>query len=286
MACALRTAQGKVMKSNWLSEKNPRLSTPVGDSPNERCVGVPSHRGVAPRIVRPPRPAYKSCRQSETNFENNMKACLPTQPNNAHLWEGDSFPPLRMCPAALDPDYREAVRRNIELQRRPIAIQSSPPRFQGWIIAGLLLLSLLSYYLVSRYVISSVVVQGRSMAPTLEDGERCFMDRWTLACRQPVRGDIVVVKDPGHNDYAVKRIVALPGEQVWIREGEVHVNGQKLEEPYLPLGIPTSANGETDQYFFVGKNHYFVLGDNRHNSEDSRTYGALGRQQILGLISK
>jgi signal peptidase I len=111
------------------------------------------------------------------------------------------------------------------------------------------------------------------------------MDRWTLKRRQPARGDLVVIRDPGHDDYAVKRVVGMPGETVLIQNGEVFVNGQPLTETYLDSGVRTYAPRAQEQLIMLGGEHYFVLGDNRPVSEDSRTYGPLRRSAIIGLLT-
>ena len=154
------------------------------------------------------------------------------------------------------------------------------------VLAWVLALSLLSYYAVSRHVISAVVVQGRSMLPTLQDGDRYMLNRLTFHYRQPRRGDLVVIKDPGHSDYAVKRIVALPCESVHLKNGLVYINGEKLKEPYLDKGTRTYSPDLKDQLIVVGQGQYFVLGDNRPNSEDSRYYGAVRQDCLIGCLSK
>jgi len=148
------------------------------------------------------------------------------------------------------------------------------------------MLSVLSYFLFSRFVVTSVVVSGRSMVPTLQDGDRCLLNRMPLWFRAPERGDMVVIEDAGHSDYAVKRIVALPGEDVRILEGKVWVNESVLPEPYLPSGIKTRTFGDLPLSLHLEESEYFVLGDNRPTSEDSRAYGALKRSQIVGLLVK
>jgi len=95
-----------------------------------------------------------------------------------------------------------------------------------------------------------------------------------------------VLKDPEEQGYAVKRIVAQQGDRVFVnRQGQIYVNGARLIEPYLPPGTPTYASAKyRDELWICGVNQYFVLGDNRNNSADSRSYGAVARQNILGLV--
>jgi signal peptidase I len=157
---------------------------------------------------------------------------------------------------------------------------------QGRLILFLIIFSILSYYLFSRFVITAVVVQGRSMAPTLQDGGRYLLNRVTLCFREPRRGDVIVIRDLFHADFAVKRIVGLPGEAIQLREGRVFINGQTLEEPYLAPGTRTYSPDWRGLTIDLDVSQYFVLGDNRPSSEDSRSYGPLSRKHIVGLIVK
>jgi len=147
----------------------------------------------------------------------------------------------------------------------------------------MLALSVCSYFFVSSYLVSIVVVQGRSMEPTLQDGSQYLLNRFAYLCRAPERGELAVLRDPGHRDCAVKRIVALPGECVELKDRRLYVNGRRLAEPYLPAGTPTQPLRQPFP-LQLGPDQYFVLGDNRPNSEDSRIYGAISRRQILGCL--
>jgi signal peptidase I len=131
-----------------------------------------------------------------------------------------------------------------------------------------------------------VIVQGRSMVPTLQDGERYLLDRWSYNYRSPERGDVVVLRDPGHPDLAIKRIVGMPGDTIHLREGTVRVNGKRFIEPYLSRGMRTYTPDLKDRLVLLGENQYFVLGDNRGVSEDSRYYGPIHRHRILGCLSE
>lgn len=158
----------------------------------------------------------------------------------------------------------------------------------GTLISQCLLIAGLSYgafVLVTHFVIQSVEVVGNSMAPTLENSQRYMLNRWVYLVREPQPADIVVLRDPNDHSFAVKRIIAREGDSVYLKDGKIYVNGRALNEPYLPAGTPTFASPKVKEQFEIcGKGKYFVLGDNRQNSHDSRIFGCVSRQNILGVI--
>ncbi len=142
------------------------------------------------------------------------------------------------------------------------------------------------FQFITHYVLQSVQVVGGSMTPTLHDSGRYVLNRWVYHVREPQPKDIVVLRDPEDKCYAVKRIVAQQGDRVYVNKaGQIFVNGKLLNEPYLPPGTMTFASAKVrEEMWICGVNQYFVLGDNRNNSADSRIYGAVPRQNILGLV--
>jgi len=125
---------------------------------------------------------------------------------------------------------------------------------------------------------SVYVVEGTSMDPTYPPGTHLY---GTTISTPLDRGDVVLLND-GNEDYAVKRLIGLPGETVQLWRGQVFINRQMLVEPYLPkhtytYPTPRAHRGAT---FILGEGEYFVLGDNRLYSSDSRAYGAVRRKQI------
>jgi signal peptidase I len=124
------------------------------------------------------------------------------------------------------------------------------------------------------------IVRGQSMRPGIQDGDRILIDRFSYMFTPVERGDIVVLGYPldPNLDY-IKRIIGVPGDEVQIRAGEVFVNGAAMREPYVADLDPTS-------YFtaHVEPGHYFVLGDNRSHSSDSREFGQVHEELLKGKV--
>jgi len=134
---------------------------------------------------------------------------------------------------------------------------------------------------VGRKFLGSVsVVTGSSMAPTFEEGTRVYTSPISGSVN---RGDVVVMDDE-KDDYAIKRIIGLPGETVYLWRGYVFIDRKILLEPYVPKRVYTLPRLRA-AVFELGPNQYFVLGDNRPESADSRLYGPVERKQIKKRIS-
>jgi len=138
-------------------------------------------------------------------------------------------------------------------------------------------LALILSLVLRATVIDSFRVQGQSMEPTLHDGDRVLISRLSYRLGEPQRGDIVVFRHPTNGARYIKRIIGLPGDVLEIRLGQVLVNQQPLEEPYLARRTPGSFGPVR-----VPAGTVFVLGDNRANSEDSRVFGFLPLRYIIG----
>lgn len=152
---------------------------------------------------------------------------------------------------------------------------------------GLYLLFVLCItYLVITYVGQRTVVEGASMEHTLSDGDNLIVDKLSYRFGDPKRFDIIVFPFQHQREvYYIKRIIGMPGETVQIQEdGSIYIDGKLLEESYGREVIETENRGVASEPVTLGEDEYFVLGDNRNNSSDSRIdiVGNIHRQDIIG----
>lgn len=132
---------------------------------------------------------------------------------------------------------------------------------------------------IQTWLYKPYIVQQASMLPTVQPNQLLLINRWTYRHHAPQRGDIVVCTAPDEPGVLIKRIIGLPGETVDIRDRQVWINGQQLNEhTYLAEGIETWGTSSVT----LDADHYFILGDNRNHSRDSRLFGAISNSQIVG----
>lgn len=148
-------------------------------------------------------------------------------------------------------------------------------------IAGVLL----AVILIVEFVGQRTKVDGRSMEPMLQDGDQLIVDKISYRFRDPERFDIIIFPYHGNGSkktYYIKRIIGLPGETIQIVDGKIYIDGEVLEEDYGKEVMEES--GRASQPIVLGDDEYFVLGDNRNNSKDSRveSVGNIKRSDIIG----
>lgn len=146
----------------------------------------------------------------------------------------------------------------------------------GWIT----LLVIAGIALTKHFVFDILPIKGASMYPSFHDKDVVILNKISYVTELPKRGDNVVLRfpgDPEHQRY-IKRLIGLPGETVTIRDGKVFINGQELYEPYLPQEVTTYPASETT----LRDDEYYLIGDNRDNSSDSRIWGSARRSDFIG----
>ncbi|MBO4627835.1 MAG: signal peptidase I [Lachnospiraceae bacterium] len=151
-----------------------------------------------------------------------------------------------------------------------------------WVVSVVAVIALA--WLLIRFSIEKTTVVDASMEPTLLEGDKIIIDTLTYRIRAPKRNEIIVFRqgDSEHSFYNIKRVIGLPGEKIRISEGVVYINGEVMEEfaKVDSMILPGLANYEIE----LGEDEFFVLGDSRNNSEDSRyaTVGNVKRSEIVG----
>ena len=148
-------------------------------------------------------------------------------------------------------------------------------------------------YLLRIFVFQPYIVEGTSMAPHFATNDYLLVDKFSYRVSAPQRGDIIVFRYPNDpSTYYVKRIIGLPGERVSIQNGKVTIfnsdnpQGFVLDESsYLDASVKTTLPLTNNSDFTVSAGHYFVLGDNRAASSDSREWGLLPQENIVGKVA-
>lgn len=145
-------------------------------------------------------------------------------------------------------------------------------------VAGVILLAIV----LNKFVIQKVEVDGPSMNTTLKTGQQLLVEKVTYYFTDPKQGDIVVFTPPGYEDDTlyIKRVVGRPGDTVQVKDGYLYVNGEKYEDPQWTEPILNA--GVAEDEVTVGEDEYFVVGDNRNNSSDSRDFGVVDKDRIMG----
>ena len=139
--------------------------------------------------------------------------------------------------------------------------------------------ALLIALLINVFIGQATRVEGQSMEPNLHTNQRLVVEKVSYRFHGPERFDIVVLKAPGQGDeLLIKRVIALPGERVDIHNGQVYINGQKLDDPYAQGETRPGRHGSLT----VPPLHVYVLGDNRNHSNDSRSFGPVPIDNIVG----
>jgi len=147
------------------------------------------------------------------------------------------------------------------------------------LVAGALIIAIL----IKTFLFQAFYIPSASMDPTLKVDDRVLVNKLSYHLHSVHRGDIVVFKAPPEERTEkikdlVKRVIGLPGDTIESRDGQVYINDRRLKEPYLPKGTRTEDLPRT----VIPAGHYFMMGDNRGASSDSRVFGPIARSTIIG----
>lgn len=173
------------------------------------------------------------------------------------------------------------------ISSEPIGEEALQPEGRTWVIelwdwTKSIFIAFVIVMIIHQFVFNLSTVEGQSMQPTLQDDERLFVNKIIYLLGEPRKGDIVILKDPrpvpADHVYLVKRVIGVPGDTIEIRDYQLYRNGQRLDEPYIQSPMLMASYGPE----IVPDEHYFVLGDNRNNSTDSRKFGSVHESLIKG----
>ncbi len=156
-----------------------------------------------------------------------------------------------------------------------------------WEVLEILAVALISIFIIYSFIAQPFQVQGASMEPNFYTKQYLIVDEISYRFRDPERGEVVVFHNPrNESEFYIKRVIGLPGEEVDIKDNKVtiingtHPDGFVLDETYLPPSTEMMGNAK----FTLGKDEYFVMGDNRLQSFDSRSWGPVKRSEIVGVV--
>ncbi len=167
------------------------------------------------------------------------------------------------------------------LERKKTGKRSIFREMISWMVYLVLICA--AVYLLVHFVGERTQVRGESMYPALNDGDNLIVDKISYRFSDPKRFDVIVFPFRYQEDtYYIKRIIGLPGETVQIFDGDIYINGRVLKEPFGSDKIKNG--GLASETITLGQNEYFVLGDNRNDSADSRepSVGNINREDIVG----
>lgn len=144
-------------------------------------------------------------------------------------------------------------------------------------VAGVIILAIV----LNKFIIQKVEVDGPSMNTTLKTGQQLLVEKVTYYFSDPKQGDIVVFDSPIEEDSLyIKRVIGVPGDKVQVKDGRIYLNGEEYEDPQWTE--PILKAGVAEDEVTVGENEYFVVGDNRNDSSDSRDFGVISKDSIMG----
>lgn len=181
------------------------------------------------------------------------------------------------------PSYEEQFDTTISRRARRERRRDASKKGGGGVLEFLIILVVsfvLVFGFVRPFVVEAFWIPSASMVPTLKYGDRVLVNKFIYRFTEPERGDIIVFKSvQGDDQDLIKRVVGVPGDEIKVRGGRLFVNGEPQREPYVNEKYP-------DRSFYaptiVPKGHVFAMGDNRANSQDSRVFGPVPKENIEG----
>lgn len=158
--------------------------------------------------------------------------------------------------------------------------------YSVWETVEIGIIAIIAVLVIRNFLIQPFLVSGASMEPTFSSGDYLLIDELSYKLREPERGEVIVFRYPGDESvFYIKRVIGLPGDTISFKDGKAYIsnkdnpNGFVLDETYLQTGVMT-----TGKDFTLPAGQYFVMGDNRSYSFDSRSWGSVKSSEIIGLV--
>jgi len=171
-----------------------------------------------------------------------------------------------------------------EKVKKPFLTDKVKKEIREWIIS--LLTAVVAVLIIRAFLFTIIRVDGPSMMNTLHDGDRLYVNVLDMKMNGPERFDVVILHYPGRSEQFVKRVIGLPGDTIEVKEGTLYVNGEAMEEEFLSAERTArfSKSANNIPAILVPEGQYFVMGDNRDNSNDSRNVGFITEDMFVGKV--
>jgi len=187
----------------------------------------------------------------------------------------------------MDQNNQEKPRKLLEMreeEKKPLLSDKAKKEIREWIVSMAAAVAVV--LLLRTFLFTIIRVDGPSMLETLQNNDRLMVSVLDMRLNGPERFDVVILKYPNRRENFVKRVIGLPGDTLEVREGVLYINGEATPEPYLDDGC-TVRFGKASSNFgpiVMGDDEYFVMGDNRDNSNDSRGVGVITGDMFVGKV--
>ena len=186
----------------------------------------------------------------------------------------------------MDQNNQEKPKKLLEMreeEKKPLLSDKAKKEIREWIVSMVAAVAVV--LLLKTFLFTVIRVDGPSMRETLQNNDRLMVSVLDMRLNGPERFDVVIMKYPNRKENFVKRVIGLPGDTLIVQEGVLYINGERYEEPYLDEGRTVRFDKSSNNFSVtLGDDEYFVMGDNRDDSNDSRNVGVISRDMFIGKV--
>ncbi len=171
-----------------------------------------------------------------------------------------------------------------EEEKKPLFSENVKREIREWIVS--IACALVAVFIIRTFLFTIIRVDGPSMSDTLLDRDRLIVSVFDMKLHGPDRFDVIICKYPDRNDQYVKRVIGLPGETLEVKSGVLYIDGEMIEEPFLSDERTARFDRASNSFgpIVIPEGEYFVMGDNRDNSNDSRSVGTITGDMVIGKV--